>query len=173
VLTAFVNRALIGACGNRDREVLGMKKVYVLLALVLAAAAAAYPASAAPAEHFTEDVTGDVFVCDSAVYTATSGTLVSTFHSGESASGNTNFTGTLVVRRVVLEDDEGNVYSVRGAVWFGDTSNAQQGTAQGTFTAFLNIVSAGGGVVDTVRMVGHFGPNGEFFMDFGSCVLPE
>ena len=150
-----------------------MKKVYVLLALVLVAAAAAYPASAAPAQHFTEDVTGDVFVCDTAVYTVTSGTLVSTFHEGTSASGNTNFTGTLVVRRVVLEDAEGNVYSLRGAVWFGDTSNAQQGTAQGTFTAFFNIVSKGGGVVDTVRMVAHFGANGEFSIDSGSCVLPE
>ena len=150
-----------------------MKKVYVLLALLLAASAAAYPANAAPAEHFSEDVTGDVFVCDDAVYTVTSGTLVSTFHFGESASGNTNFTGTLVGKGVVLEDADGNVYSLRGAVWFGDTSNAQQGTSQGTFTAFLNIISAGGGVVDAVRMVSHFGPNGEFFMDFGSCVLPE
>jgi hypothetical protein len=149
-----------------------MKKVYLLLMLVLAAAAAAYPASAAPAEHFTEDVTGDVFVCEGAVYTVTSGTLVSVFHAGESASGNTNFTGTLVGRDVVLEA-EGKVYSLHGAVWFGDTSNAQQGASQGTFTAFLNIVSAGGGVVDTVQMVGHFGPTGEFFMDFGSCVLPE
>jgi hypothetical protein len=51
-------------------------------------------------------------------------------------------------------------------------SNAP-GTAQGTFTAFLNIVSKGGGVVDTIRMVAHFGSNGEFSIDSGSCVLPE
>jgi hypothetical protein len=150
-----------------------MKKLYLLLALVLAAAAAAYPASAAPAEHFTEDVTGDVFVCDSAVYTVTSGTLLSVFHEGTSASGNTNFTGTLVPKHVVLEDDEGNVYSLSGAVWFGNTSNAQQGTSQGTFTAFFNIVRNGVGVVDTVRMVAHFGANGEFSIDSGSCVLPD
>ena len=150
-----------------------MKKVYLLLALVLAAAAAAYPASAAPAQHVTEDVTGDVFVCATATYTVTSGTLLSVFHEGQSASGNTNFTGTLVPKRVVLEDGEGNVYSLSGAVWFGDTSNAQQGTSQGTFTAFLNIVSRSRGVVDTVRQVGHFGANGEFFMDSGSCVLPD
>jgi hypothetical protein len=150
-----------------------MKKVYLLLALVLAAAAPAYPAGAAPAQHFADDVTGDVFECATATYTVTSGTLVSVIHEGTSASGNTNFTGTLVGKNVVLEDEEGNVYSLHGAVWFGDTSNAQQGTAQGTFTAFLNIVSPGQGVVETVRMVGHFGPSGEFFMDFGSCVLPE
>jgi hypothetical protein len=150
-----------------------MNKVYLLLALVLAAAAAAYPATAAPAQHFEDSVVGDVFVCATATYTVTSGTLVSVFHEGTSASGNTNFTGTLVPRKVILEDEEGNVYSIAGAVWFGDTSNAQQGTAQGTFTAFLNIISKGGGVVDTVQQVGHFGPNGEFFLDRGTCVLPE
>jgi hypothetical protein len=150
-----------------------MKRMYLLLALVLAASAAAYPASAAPAQRFTEDVTGDVFVCATATYAVTSGTLLSVFHEGTSASGNTNFTGTLVPRKVVLEDGEGNVYSLAGAVWFGDTSNAQQGSSQGTFTAFLNIVSKGGGVVDTVKQVGHFGSNGEFFMDSGSCVLPD
>ena len=150
-----------------------MKSMYLLLALVLAAAAAAYPASAAPAQHFTEDVTGDVFVCATATYTVTSGTLVSVFHEGTTPSGNTNNTGTLVAKNVVLEDAAGNVYSIAGAVWFGGTSNAQQGTSQGTFTAFLNIVSKGGGVVDTVRQVGHFGSNGEFFIDSGSCVLPD
>jgi hypothetical protein len=107
------------------------------------------------------------------VYTVTSGVLVNRFHFGESASGNTNNTGTLVGRRVVLEDADGNVYSLRGAVWFGGTSNAQQGTEQGTFTAFLNIIRKGGGVVDTVRMVAHFGSNGEFFIDSGTCVLPD
>jgi hypothetical protein len=150
-----------------------MNKVYLLLALVLAAAVAAYPATAAPAQHFEDSVVGDVFVCATATYTVTSGTLVSVFHEGTSASGNTNFTGTLVPRKVILEDEEGNVYSIAGAVWFGDTSNAQQGTAQGTFTAFLNIISKGGGVVDTVQQVGHFGLNGEFFLDMGTCVLPE
>jgi hypothetical protein len=118
-------------------------------------------------------VTGDVFVCAAATYTVTTGTLVSVFHEGQSASGNTNVTGTLVPKRVVLEDGEGNVYSLSGAVWFGDTSNAQQGTSQGTFTAFLNMVSRSRGVVDTVRQVGHFGASGEFFMDSGSCVLPD
>ena len=150
-----------------------MKKLYLLLALVLAAAAAAYPASAAPAEHFTEDVTGDVFVCDSAVYTVTSGTLLSVFHEGTSASGNTNFTGTLVPKHVVLEDDEGNVYSLSGAVWFGDTSNAQQGTSQGTFTAFLTLSGKVEESSTRFGSVAHFGANGEFSIDSGSCVLPE
>jgi hypothetical protein len=150
-----------------------MKKLYALLALVLASAAAASPASAAPAQHFEDDVTGDVFVCDTAVYTVTEGTLKSVFHEGTSKSGNTNFTGTLVPQHVVLEDEDGNTYSLAGAVWFGDTFNAQQGTAQGTFTAYLSILSQGGGVVDTVRQTGHFSSTGEFTLDHGSCELPE
>jgi hypothetical protein len=150
-----------------------MKKVHALLALLLASAAAASPASAAPAQHFEESVVGDVFACASAQYTVTEGTLKSVFHEGASKSGNTNFTGTLVPRHVVLEDEDGNEYSLAGAVWFGDTANAQQGSAQGTFTAYMNIVSRGGGVVDTVRQTGHFGSTGEFSLDHGSCVLPE
>jgi hypothetical protein len=151
-----------------------MKKVYLLLALVLAAAAAAVPASAnAPAQHFTESVVGDVFVCESAVYTVTSGVIAITFHEGSSASGNQNFTGTIVPRGVKVVDAVGNVYSVQGATWFGGTLNAQQGSEQFTFTTFLNIVSAGGGVVDAVRLVGHFSTNGQTFeFDFGTCAEP-
>jgi hypothetical protein len=91
-----------------------------------------------------------------------------------SASGNENFTGTLVPRGVVVVDEFDNVYSVRGSVWFGGTVNAQQGTSQFTSTSFLNVVSANGGVVDAVRVVGHFSTNGQSFeFDFGSCQLPE
>jgi hypothetical protein len=152
-----------------------MKKMYLLLALVLAAAAAAYPASAnAPAQHSIEDVTGDVFVCDDAVYTVTSGVIRITIHEGSSSSGNMNFTGTLVPQGVVVEDAEDNAYSVKGAVWFGGTLNAQQGTEQFTSTTFLNIVSSSGGVVDAVRVVFHVSPNGQIVdLDFGSCAEPE
>jgi opacity protein-like surface antigen len=151
-----------------------MKKVYAVLALVLVAAVPASAASAAPAEHFEESVVGDVFVCASAQYTVIEGTLKSVFHEGSSRSGNTNFTGTLVPQHVVLEDQDENQYLLAGAVWFGDTANAQHGSAQGTFTAYLNIVSPGGGVVDTVRQTGHFSTSGnEFFLDHGTCELPE
>ena len=37
-----------------------------------------------PAVHFTEDVTGDVFACDTAVYTVTSGTVSIVVHEGQS-----------------------------------------------------------------------------------------
>ena len=143
--------------------------VTVALALSLGVASA----TAAPAQHGEDSVVGDVFVCESATYTVIEGTLKFTIHEGSSKSGNTNFTGTLVPQHVVLEDEDGALYSNAGAVWFGDTSNAQQGSAQGTFTAYLNIISQGGGVVDTVRQTGHFGANGEFELDNGTCVLPE
>jgi hypothetical protein len=150
-----------------------LRPVVVGVTLALALSLGVASGTAAPAQHFEDSVVGDVFVCESATYTVIEGTLKSTFHEGSSKSGNTNFTGTLVPQHVVLEDENGAQYSIAGAVWFGDTSNAQQGSTQGTFTAYLNIISQGGGVVDTVRQTGHFGSNGEFFLDNGTCELPE
>lgn len=132
------------------------------------------PAVAAGAQHFEESVVGDVFVCEDNTYTVTDGTLKSVFHEGQSKSGNTNFTGTLTPRHVVLEDAAGSVYRVSGAVWFGETTNSQQESAHGTFTAHLNIVEPGGGVVDRVAQTGHFSSDGnEFFLDQGTCELPD
>jgi hypothetical protein len=138
------------------------------------AIALAAPAAAAPAEHFEESVVGDVFVCAENTYTVVSGTLKSVFHSGVTPKGNTNFTGTLTPQGVTLVDADGNTYRLSGAVWFGDTSNATRGSFQGTFTAYLNIVSKGGGVVDRVAQTAHFSSDGaEFFLDKGTCLLPE
>jgi hypothetical protein len=138
------------------------------------AIALAAPAAAAPAEHFEESVVGDVFVCADNTYTVVSGTLKSVFHFGETPSGNTNFTGTLTPQAVTLVDADGITYRISGAVWFGDTSNANQGSFQGTFTAYLNIVSQGGGVVDRVAQTAHFSSDGaNFFLDKGTCLLPD
>ena len=150
-----------------------LRPVVVAVTLALALSLGVATATAAPAQHREDSVVGDVFVCESATYTVIEGTLKFTFHEGSSKSGNTSFTGTLVPQNVVLVDEDGAKYSNTGALWFGDTSNAQQGSAQGTFTAHLNIVSQGGGVVDTVRQTGHFGANGEFELDKGTCLLPE
>jgi hypothetical protein len=152
-----------------------MRRTGLFLTLLLAAAAAVSSASAnAPAQHFTEDVTGDEIVCGSTIYTVTSGSLAITIHEGTSASGNINFTGTIVPRGVVLEDAVGNVYSIQGAEWFGGTFNAQQGTMQFTDTDFFTIVGSGGGVVGTVRAIFHISPNGKVVdLNFGTCELPE
>jgi hypothetical protein len=74
---------------------------------------------------------------------------------------------------VVLEDAEGNVFSIHGAEWIGGTENVQTGTFQFTDTNFFTIVSSGGGVVGTVRAVFHISPNGKIVeVDFGTCELP-
>src|SRR5918994_4152287 len=133
-----------------------MKRLFLCFALVLALAAAVSPASAnAPAQHFTEDVTGDEIVCGSTVYTVTSGVLAIWTHEGASASGNENFTVTIVPMGVVLEDADGTVYSIKGAEWIGGTFNAQTGTFQFTDTDFFTILGSRGGIVGTVRAVFH------------------
>ena len=152
-----------------------MKRLVLLLALVFSLVAAVSPASAnAPAEHFTEEVTGDQFVCGSTVYTVTSGVIAITVHEGQSASGNENFTVTIVPRNVVLEDAAGDVFTIRGAEWIGGAFNAKKGTFQFTDTAHFNILSVGGGTVDTVHFTFHMSPNGQVVdLDFGTCELPE
>jgi len=147
---------------------------------VLGSAAAVYafsiPAASAnsPAQHFVEDATGGVLDCGSAVYTITSGSIKVVFHEGTSASGNTNFTGTVTTQAVVAEDAAGNVYSIRGAEWFGGTENAQQGTFQDTFTGQLQVVANGSGRVDNVKVTQHITfVNGNVKdFDFGTCVAP-
>jgi hypothetical protein len=126
--------------------------------------------AAQPAVHLTQDVTGDTLQCGDTTYTIVSGELAIVIHEGASASGNTNFTTTITPRNVVLQDQQGNRYSLRGAIWFGATSNASTGGFQATSTDKFQIVSQGGGTVDSVNAVEHVSPNGkEFFFDFGTC----
>jgi hypothetical protein len=151
------------------------------IAAVLVAGGAlvgAAPAVASgPAQHAVEDVTGDQIVCESTTYTITSGTVKITIHEGTSASGNENVTGTLTPQAVVANDEAGNVYSVRGAFWFGGAVNAQQGTAVFTDTGKLQVVSQGSGTVDSVNVTSHVtfvnGNLKEFAFDFGTCEEPE
>jgi hypothetical protein len=155
-----------------------LRRIFLLLSSVGLLLALAVPALAnQPAEHSTEDVTGDTFQCDSAVYTITSGTLRIVVHEGASASGNTNFTVTLTPQNVVAVDEAGNQYSIVGAVWFGGTFNANTGGEQFTDTEKLQIVSQGGGTVDSVNITFHVTaqPNNIVVkdFDFGTCAAPE
>lgn len=153
-----------------------MKRVTAVLGSAAAVFAFSIPAASAnsPAQHSVENVTGDVLDCGSAVYTITSGSIKLVLHEGTSASGNTNFTGTITTQAVVAEDAAGNVYSIRGTEWFGATDNAQQGTFQATFTGKLQVVAKGSGQVDNVNVMQHItvvnGNVKEF--DFGTCVAP-
>ena len=139
---------------------------------------AAPAVAGSPAQHAVEDVTGDQIVCESTTYTITSGTIKITIHEGTSASGNENVTGTLTPQGVVATDGAGNVYSIRGAFWFGGAVNAQQETMVFTDTGKLQVVSQGSGTVDSVNVTSHVTiVNGntikEFEFDFGTCEEPE
>ncbi len=153
------------------RIVLFLSSVGLLLALTGPALASQ------PAMHFTEDVTGDTFQCDTAVYTVTSGTISTVIHEGASASGNTNFTATITLRKVTAVDEAGNRYSIAGAVWFGGTTNANTGGEQFTDTEKFQIVSKGGGTVDSVNVTFHLTAQPNNFVikdfDFGTCATPE
>jgi hypothetical protein len=153
------------------RIVLFLSSVGLLLALTGPALANQ------PAMHFTEDVTGDTFQCDTALYTVTSGTISTVIHEGASASGNTNFTATITPRKVTAVDEAGNQYSIAGAVWFGGTFNANTGGEQFTDTEKLQIVSKGGGAVDSVNLTFHVTAQPNNFVikdfDFGTCAAPE
>jgi hypothetical protein len=150
-------------------------RVTTALAAAGALCVVAVPAAAAGATHDQEPVAGEVLVCGATSYTLTSGSIKLVSHEGTSASGNTNFTGTVTLQKVVAVDTAGNVYNIRGAEWFGATENAQQvGTFEATFTGKLQVVAQGSGTVDSVNVTTHItSVNGnvkEF--DFGTCVAP-
>ena len=147
-----------------------------LLSTLIAACALALSAAPVlangPAVHFSFPVAGDVFVCGTNTYTITSGTVSAVSHEGSSASGNANCTFTGTPKKVVAVDEDGNEYSIVGAVWSGFTVNAQTGGSQSTFTGKLQIVSQGGGTADSVNVVFHISPNGDInSFDFGTCAF--
>jgi hypothetical protein len=148
--------------------------VAMLLAIVALVGWAAPAQANAPAAHFVEDVTGDTLVCDSTTYTITSGSIKIVVHEGQAASGNQNFTLTITPQNVVAEDPAGNVYSLRGAFWFGAAFNAQQDSEVFTATGKLQVVSQASGAVDSVNFTFHVttvNQNVKDF-DFGTCVEP-
>jgi hypothetical protein len=78
---------------------------------------------------------------------------------------------------VVAVDEAGNQYSIAGAVWFGGTTNANTAGEQFTSTEKLQIVSKGGGAVDSVNLTFHVTAQPNNFVikdfDFGTCAAPE
>jgi hypothetical protein len=62
---------------------------------------------------------------------------------------------------------------LRGAEWFGATNDANTSGFHAIFTGKFQVVSQGGGTVDSVNVVEHISFNGkEFTFDFGTCVAP-
>jgi hypothetical protein len=140
------------------RKQAGLLVFVVALLLPLAAGAAS--------THDSFDVTGTVFPCPTHTYTVTSGAIKSVMHESVDASGTTHFTVTETPDHVSLVDEDGNVYSLTGAIWFGGRNDEIL-----TATHMLNIVGRGG-VSDSVKLVERF-RNGQLISrDFGSCELP-
>ena len=132
----------------------------VVLALFLPSAASA------ATTHESFDVTGAVFPCPTHTYTVTSGAIKEVMHESMDASGVTHFTVTDTPDHVRLVDEDGNAYSLTGAIWFGGRDDEVL-----TATHMLNIVGRGG-VSDSIKLVERF-RNGELISrDFGSCELP-
>jgi hypothetical protein len=137
------------------------------VALLVAVVALLLPvAASAETTHESFDVTGTVFPCPTHTYTITSGTIKSVMHESVDASGRNHFTETSTPDRVRLVDENGNVYSLRGAIWFGGRADQIL-----TATHMFNIVGAGG-VADSIRLVERFRFGELISRDFGSCQLP-
>jgi hypothetical protein len=123
-------------------------------------------AAGAATTHDSFDVTGTVFPCPTHTYTVTSGAIKEVMHESVDASGTTHFTVTETADHVRLVDEDGNVYSLRGTIWFGGRNDEIL-----TATHMFNIVGRGG-VSDSIRLVERF-RNGQLISrDFGSCQLP-
>ena len=154
-----------------------MRRTFVVLvAFIVVMGLTTTAVANAPAEHFTEDVTGDQFVCDDAVYTITSGEIRIVVHEGSAAQGNQNFTLTLTPRSVVAEDELGNPVSIVGASWAGGAFNANTGGQVFTFTDKFQIVSKGGGTVGSLNVTFHVTAQPNNFVikefDIGNCSPP-
>jgi hypothetical protein len=134
--------------------------LFAIVALVL-------PVTASGATtHDSFDVTGTVFPCPTHTYTVTSGAIRHVTHEGVDATGTGHFTVTDTPDHVSLVDEAGNLYSLRGAIWFGGRNDEIL-----TATHMLNIVGRGG-VSDSIRLVERF-RNGELIShEFGTCEGP-
>jgi hypothetical protein len=99
-----------------------------------------------------------------------SGSITEVTQDITTPSGNRMFTITDTPHRVVLVDETGATYTLRGATWFGGVTHDMTGAELLTATHNLEVIARGGGVADSVRLIERF-RNGELIShEFGSCV---
>jgi hypothetical protein len=151
-----------------------MKRIRVLAcgALLAIATLAVAPAAALAdgATHNEFSIAGGVFVCPDATYTFQSGTIREVLQEVQSPSGNRMFTVTETPQHVVMVDQQGATYTMRGAIWFGGVTIDNTGAELMTATHNLEIIARGGGVADSIRLVERI-RNGEFIShEFGTCL---
>jgi hypothetical protein len=141
-----------------------MRKLVGLLVFALVVLLPVGADAATTRESF--DVTGTVFACPTHTYTVTSGAIKEVVHESVDATGTSHLTVTDTPGHVSLVDEDGNLYSLTGAIWFGGRDDEIL-----TATHMLNIVGRGG-VSDSIRLVEQF-RNGQLISrEFGSCELP-
>jgi hypothetical protein len=153
------------------------KKLGLLTALLVGLSLAIIPYKSgeadAPAEHEILSVVGDTFECDGTTYTITQGSIRIVSHETITPQGNEAFTVTITPLGVFATDGTTTV-RVSGAEWIGGTFNANTGGGVFTLTGKFQLVAPGQGTLDSVNVVLHFSPNGDFFeFDFGTCEVPE
>jgi hypothetical protein len=83
----------------------------------------ASPASAEGAIYGEFSIAGQVLSCPNTTYTVLSGTVKATVQEVTTPSGNTMFAETDTLHHVVLVDNVGAGYTMRGATWFGGTTD--------------------------------------------------
>src|SRR5215213_9888771 len=121
------------------RRSLAAAGLVLLVGLFVGGALVLPVAAGAATTHESFDVTGTVFPCPTHTYTITSGAINEVLHESVDASGTTHFTVTDTPDHVNLVDENGDVYALTGATWFGGR-NGEILTA----THVLNIVGRGG-----------------------------
>ena len=127
------------------------------------------PAAAAGATHVEFSIAGDVVSCPVATFTVLSGSIREVVQEVTTPSGNTMFTITDVPVHVVITDEHGTFYALHGATWFGGVTIDNTGADILTATHNLEVVTRGGGVAASVRLIERF-RNGELIShEFGTC----
>jgi hypothetical protein len=137
--------------------------VAALVALPIAALAAG-------ATHVEFSVVGEVLTCPDASYTIQSGSVKEVLQEVQSPSGNQMFTLTDTPQHVVLVDEQGATYSLRGGVWFGGATNDNTGAVVITATHKMEIIAPGGGVADSVHLVERFRDGELISHEFCTCL---
>jgi hypothetical protein len=122
------------------------------------------------ATHVEFSVAGEVLACPDATYTIQSGSVKEVLQEVQSPSGNQIFTLTNTPQHVVLVDEQGATYSLRGAIWFGGATNDNTGAVVLTATHNMAIIARGGGVADSIHLVERFRDGELISHGFGTCL---
>jgi hypothetical protein len=147
-------------------RVLGCGTLLAVAALVAPPAAAL----AAGATHVEFSVAGEVLTCPDATYTIQSGTVKEVLQEVQSPSGNRMFTLTNTPQHVLLVDEQGATYTLRGAIWIGGATNDNTGAVLITATHNMEILARGGGVADSIHLVERFRDGELISHEFGTCL---